>query len=315
MEIIPVGDAHCDFLYYMVNRGYSFGASPLSTQAVSLQGMREGNAALQLFAAWIDPDSRIEPIQQCLTLIDAYKRLLASCDALTPFDAGFTPSSGKIAAILTVEGGEAVQGRPENVRILYELGVRAMTLTWNATNELASPAMTRKDKGLTAAGREIVHEMERVGMAVDVAHLGDLGIDGVLSETEKPIFSSHTNARAVFDHRRSLSDRHIKEIASRGGVIGVNYYSPQLVRTGRAELTDVVRHIAHIAEVGGVKCVVLGSDFDGMGPQSYPVGLSSWADMQSLIAEMRKAGFGEDDIKLIAYENLAGYFIRFAAQS
>ncbi len=311
MEIIPVGDAHCDFLYYMVNRGYSFSEPPLSTQAVSLSGMRAGGAALQLFAAWIDPDSRIEPIQQCLTLIDAYKRLLASCDALTPFGTGFSPTQGKIAAILTVEGGEAVQGHPENVRLLHELGVRAMTLTWNATNDLASPAMTKKDRGLTAAGREIVHEMERVGMAVDVAHLGDLGIDGVLNETDKPIFSSHTNARAVFDHRRSLTDRHIKEIAARGGVIGVNYYSPQLVRTGRASINDVVRHIAHVAEIGGTKCVVLGSDFDGMGPQSYPVGLSSWAEVPNLIEAMKDAGFSQDDIGDIAYNNLARYFGRF----
>lgn len=310
MQRIPVADAHCDFLYYMRRRGYSFTA-PQKEQAVSLPAMRAGGAALQLFAAWIDPDDAESPLQQCISLIDAYKRLSAACDALIPFTADFDPACGKIATVLTVEGGEAAMGRPENVRLFHELGVRAMTLTWNSANELASPAVSRRDRGVTALGREIVREMERVGVALDVAHLSDRGIDDALDIAEKPVFSSHTNARAVFPHRRSIGDRHIREIAARGGVIGVNYYSPQLVHSGRAKIDDVVRHIAHIAETGGAGCAMLGSDFDGMGAQSYPEGLSSWADVPKLLDALGRAGFSEEEIYGIAYENLARYMKRF----
>ncbi|HPK15000.1 MAG TPA: dipeptidase [Clostridia bacterium] len=307
---IPVADAHCDFLYYMYRRGHSF-TEPRRDQAVSLPAMRAGGASLQLFAAWIDPDDREPPLQQCLSLIDAYKRMLACCDALVPFTKEFDPASGKIAALLTIEGGEAVMGKTENVRLFRELGARAMTLTWNAQNDLASPAMARRDRGLSALGREIVREMGRAGMALDVAHLSDRGIDDALDRTDGPVFSSHTNARAVFPHRRSISDRHIREIAARGGVVGVNYYSPQLVSAGRASITDVVAHISHIAKTGGPGCVVLGSDFDGMGAQSYPVGLSSWADVPRLLAALAQAGFSSEEVYNIAYGNLARFLKRF----
>ena len=258
-----VADAHCDFLYYMLHREYDV-AVPRAGQAVDIPGMRAGGAAMQLFAAWMDPDEDVTFLQQCMSLIDAYKRMLAANSMLTPLTKDFEPGQGKIAAVLTIEGGEAIEERLENLRLFHELGVKAMTLTWNDQNELASPAMARRDKGLSRLGRSVVREMERINMAVDVAHLSDASIDGVLDEISAPIFSSHTNARAVLKHRRSLSDRHIREIARRGGVVGVNYYSPQLVERGRARIEDIVKHIEHIAAVGGIDCVALGSDFDGM---------------------------------------------------
>ena len=153
--------------------------------------------------------------------------------------------------------------------------------------------------------------MERINMAVDVAHLSDASIDGVLDEISAPIFSSHTNARAVLKHRRSLSDRHVREIARRGGVVGVNYYSPQLVERGRARIEDIVKHIEHIAAVGGIDCVALGSDFDGMGQDAYPEGMNNWKDVPKLIAALQKAGFSESDIRKIACDNLLNYMKRF----
>lgn len=305
-----VADAHCDFLYYMLHRGYDISV-PRVAQAVDIQGMIYGGAAMQLFAAWMDPDDDITFLQQSMCLIDAYKRMLNKNSMLTPLTKDFVPGYGKIATVLTIEGGEAIEGRLENLRLFYELGVRAMTLTWNDQNELASPAVARRDKGLSRLGRSVVREMERLNMAVDVAHVSDASIDGILDEINAPIFSSHTNARAVLNHKRSLSDRHIKEIARRGGVIGVNFYSPQLVERGRAEISDVVKHIEHIASVGGIDCVALGSDFDGMGQDAYPRGLCCWHDMPKLITAMESAGFGENDIRKIASDNLLNYMKRF----
>ena len=250
-----VADAHCDFLYYMLHRGYDISA-PRHGQAVDIQGMLAGGAAMQLFAAWIDPDEDTTFLQQCMSLIDAYKRMLAGCDKLVELTKDFVPGQGKIAAVLTIEGGEAIEERLENLRLFHELGVRAMTLTWNDQNELASPAMARRDKGISRLGRSVVREMERLNMAVDVAHLSDISIDGVFEEISGPVFSSHTNARSVLAHRRSLCDRHIKEISRRGGVVGVNYYSPQLVHRGRAGIDDIVRHIACDNIMGFMKKLV-----------------------------------------------------------
>lgn len=303
-------DAHCDFLYYMLHKGWDI-AAPCDEQAVRLDEMAKANAAMQLFAAWIDPEDRVSPLQQCLLLTDAYKRMLRANPNLVPLSKDFEPGKGKIAAVLTIEDGSAVEGRVENLRLFKELGVRAMTLTWNDPNELASPAMSRLDRGLTRLGRQMVREMAKINVAIDVAHLSDRGIDGILAEVDAPIFSSHTNARAVLNHRRSITDRHIREIARRGGVIGVNYYSPQLVERGKAEIEDVVRHIEHIAAVGGAKCVALGSDFDGMGRDAYPKGLSSWQGVPKLVAALERAGFAKSEVAAMAGGNLIEYMKRF----
>ncbi len=309
LSMIPVADAHCDFLYYMLHNQYSLEkAAP--KQAVSLPHMRAGGAAMQFFAAWIDPDMKVPGLQQCMWLIDAYHRMLESCaDAVVPFSPEFTPQSGKIAAVLTIEGGEAIMGQEENLRLFHRLGVRAMSLTWNVSNELAHPAMSRINRGLTRLGKDIVREMDRIGMAVDVAHLSDAGIDDVLSLAERPIFSSHTNARAVCPHKRSLSDKHIRSIAEKGGVICVNYFPPQLCKRGEASISDIVQHILHVIRVAGIAHVALGSDFDGM--VEYPRDLKNWSDVPGLFLALRQAGLGEADVRRIAYDNLRNYIVQF----
>ena len=137
-----------------------------------------------------------------------------------------------------------------------------MTLTWNYSNSLASPAMRRANKGLTETGRRVVREMHRLGVALDVAHLSDAGIDEVLASAERPIFASHSNARSVCQHRRSLQDRHIREIAQCGGVICVNYYPPQLSQLPSAACAqDVARHAAYIAGLAGVYSIACSGVF------------------------------------------------------
>ena len=306
----PVADAHCDFLYYMFHDGYSL-EQIKGRQAVALPYMRAGGAALQFFAAWIDPDTRISGLQQCMWLIDSYYRMLAQNEGngIVPFTKDFVPESGKIATVLTIEGGEAIMGGEENLRLFHRLGVRAMTLTWNASNELAYPAMSRINRGLTKQGKKIIKEMERIGIALDVAHLSDAGIDDALSIMNSPIFSSHTNARAVCPHKRSLSDAHIRAIARNGGVICVNYFPPQLTKNGGASINDIVRHIMHIAEVGGVEHVALGSDFDGM--SEYPQDLKNWADVPDLLKALQAAGLTEKELRRVAYDNLRDYIVHF----
>lgn len=306
----PVADAHCDFLYYMFHDDYTL-KHETGNQAVSLPYMRKGGAAMQFFAAWVDPDMKTAPLQQCLWLIDAYYRMLSDCkeEGLVPFTKDFDPASGKIATVLTVEGGEAVMGQEENLRILHQLGVKAMTLTWNATNELAHPAMSRFNRGLTKRGKAIVAEMDRIGMAVDVAHLSDAGVEDVLSIVKRPIFSSHTNSRAVLSHKRSLSDRHLRKIGEGGGVVCINYFPPQLSKEPAACITDIVKHILHAVEVAGIEHVALGSDFDGM--NEYPKDLKNWGDVPELLDALLRAGLTETDVRRIAYHNLRDYIVQF----
>ena len=144
MEAVPIADGHCDFLYYMLHEGWDIG-QPAGRQAVSIPYMEASNVALQFFAAWIDGEAKQNGLGQCLDLIDAYWRMLEQHqDRLEPLTSAFQPGKGKIATVLTIEGGEGIDGSLEALRMFYRLGVRAMTLTWNYSNSLASPAMRRR---------------------------------------------------------------------------------------------------------------------------------------------------------------------------
>ena len=305
----PVADGHCDFLYGMAQYGYEL-ASPKPGQTVRLSDLRAGVVAIQFFAAWTDMALRTAPLHQCLAMIDAYERMREEyAEALVPLTRDFTPGCGRIATVLTVEGGEAVDGSRAMLRTLYRLGVRAMTLTWNDNNELAGAALAKGNKGLTPLGCEMIDEMCALHMAIDVSHLSDRGIDDVLKRVDRPVFASHSNARMAYDSPRSLHDDHIREIAGRGGTIGVNFYHKQLCGRRSASIRDIVRHIRHIVAVGGIDCCAIGSDFDGM-PQ-YPEDLRSSRDFPALAAALLADGFTESDVRKILYENLHRYILEF----
>lgn len=306
--IFPIADGHCDFLYGAMEYGYELG-SLKRDQVVHLPYLQGGNVALQCFAVWIDTKLKTPPLQQALTMIDCYYRMLAANPALTPFSANFSPESGRIATVLTVEGGEACEGSLAMLRTLHRLGVCAMTLTWNENNELAGAANEHRSRGITPLGHELIREMERIGVALDLSHLSDAGIDDALGFCTRPVFASHSNARALCKAPRCLKDEHIRAIAERGGVIGVNFYGPQLTDEGKGSIDDVVKHILHIVSVGGIDCCCFGSDFDGM--NQYPHDLKNALAYQNLCRALLRAGFSESEVLKIAYRNLRNYLVQF----
>ena len=294
MKLFPVADAHCDFLYGAMQSSYDISARKRG-QVISLDALQKGNVALQFFAAWIDTTLRTSPLHQCIAMIDAYRRMLAANPVLTPLDPAFQPGNGRIATVLAVEGGEACEGSMAVLRTLYRLGVRAMSLTWNENNELAGAALAR--------GRQ------RIGIAVDLAHANDRVIDEILARAKAPVFASHSNARAIYDSPRSLSNEHIRAIAAQGGVIGVNFFYKQLGPANVACINDIVRHICHIVRVGGIDCCAIGSDFDGM--QTYPADLKSSADFPLLLRALAEVGFSDEEVYKISYGNLFRYIVQF----
>lgn len=297
-------DGHCDFLYGMANEGYDIN-SPVGRQSVSLERLKAGGVKLQFFAAWIDVRHRRGFLSQFMSMADAYERMLEATPELVPLTPDFDPHGDKIAAVLTIEGGEAIEGYEDILRCVHRMGVKAMTLTWNTKNELGSPALKKDRKGLTFLGRNIVREMGRIGMAVDVSHLNDAGIEDVLKEDVK-VFASHSNARAVFDSPRALCDEHIREIARRGGTVGVNFYHKQLTGKHRASVHDIALHALHILKVGGPGCLAIGSDFDGMG--EYPPGLEDPSGLPLLAREMEREGVVGEALEAACWGNL----MRFA---
>lgn len=306
--MFPVSDGHCDFLYGAIQSGYDLN-NPKREQSTKLADMLGGGVALQFFACWIDITLKTPTLHQCIAMIDVYNRMLEENPELVPLTKDYTPESGKIATVLTVEGGEAVEGSLAVLRVLRKLGVCAMTLTWNDNNELCGAALDKGNKGLSAIGREIIDEMCRIGIAIDVSHISDKTIEQILERATRPVFASHSNARSVMDHPRALTDEQIRAISAQGGTVGVNFYYQQLSKKPTANMEDVLRHIDRVVEIGGIQCCAIGSDFDGM--QKYPPELRSSKDFPKLTEALQKRGYSDADIYRIMYQNLRDYIVQF----
>ncbi|MPM62964.1 hypothetical protein SDC9_109842 [bioreactor metagenome] len=190
-----------------------------------------------------------------------------------------------------------------------------MTLTWNYENELAYPngyfynEEKNEKKGLKEKGFEFINEMERLGIIIDVSHLSDDGIYDVYNNTSKPFIASHSNARNLCSHQRNLTDDMIKKIGERGGLIGVNFYSSFLNNNYKSsdisKIEDIINHIKYISNIGGINCVGIGSDFDGI---DCPLEFENSSNMQLIYDKMKNSGFKEEDIEKVFYKNALRLF-------
>lgn len=287
---------------------------------VDLNKLIKGDYLLQNFAMFVGLKDVINPEHECLALIDKYCREIDMYqDIIKPVfkyqDIIDNAKEGKISSLLTLEEGDVVFNDLAMLRNYYRLGVRMICLTWNYPNAIGSPNFTKDDKlsrydmlrhintkdGLSEFGIEYIKEMERLGIIIDVSHLSDKGFDDVYEYTTKPFVASHSNARSICNVARNLSDDMIKKIASRGGVIGINYCKDFLDDDGIGDIKTIVKHIKHIISVGGVECVGLGSDFDGIKKRET---LSDASFMNELYLELKSQSFKEEDIEKIFYKNV-----------
>lgn len=212
---------------------------------------------------------------------------------------------GVCSAFLTIEDGRAVAGDMEKLHSFYDMGVRAMALTWNAPNCFGCPNSRDPavmSKGLTPFGKEAVLEMNRLGMLVDVSHLSDGGFWDVFELSRKPFIASHSNCRALCGHPRNLTDEMIRALAQKGGVVGVNFAPEFLAEDagGVSRVEDICRHVRHLIQIGGEDCPALGTDFDGV-TGAFEIGQPT--QMGRLFDALQKHGLTERQIDKIAREN------------
>ena len=305
--LYPIIDAHCDTITELTKRGESLAENSL---AVSLSKLKRYPGFVQLFAIWLSDTSK-SPFEEALFFIDRfYEEMTKNKQDISPVFSGKEIEkvlfSGKIGALLTVENGNCLEGKLHRVELLYRLGVRALTLTWNGENELGCGVEAR-DGGLSAFGREVVYEMNRLGMLIDVSHLSERGFWEVLSLTKAPLMASHSNAKSICSHKRNLTDEQILAIAKEGGVVGLNFYPPFLSNSGEADLEDCMAHIDRIMSVGGENCLGLGSDFDGFSEPKTEE-MASPDGYKRLFLKLSERGFSEKLLKKLAYGNFLRLF-------
>lgn len=319
---MKIVDFHCDTisqLYDIRESGESINLKQ-NRLHLDIEKMEKGDYMLQVFASYVDLGSNNKPLESCLSYIDLlYDEVEKNKEHIgivyTYEDILTNIKKNKMSALLSIEEGGVCKGNLSLLRNFYKLGVRMMTLTWNYENELAYPngyfynEEKNEKKGLKEKGFEFINEMERLGIIIDVSHLSDDGIYDVYNNTSKPFIASHSNAREVCSHQRNLTDDMIKKIGERGGLIGVNFYSSFLNNNYKSsdtsKIEDIINHIKYISNTGGIDCVGIGSDFDGI---DCSLEFENSSKMQLIYGEMKKSGFREEDIEKVFYKNAIRLF-------
>lgn len=307
MKYPNIIDGHCDSLIHFVEGERTLDDSSEGGHW-DIPRARIAGISLQFMAAYIETEYKpYKATIRGLQLIEGARKFIASHPDQLFFVLGkddllLMPDPARIGILLSVEGGEILGQNLFMLDKIYQLGVRALGLTWNQRNELGDGVGEgRTQSRLTKLGQEVVWRMNELGMLIDVSHLNEAGFWHVLELSKYPIVASHSCAKALCNHPRNLTDQQLRALAKHKGVVGVNFYPDFLKQTGIVRREDVVRHISHIADVAGVETVGFGSDFDGI--TEAPEGLENVGDYCYLIEDLRKVGFSSQEIEMIAGEN------------
>lgn len=307
--------------------------------------LRQGGVGAQFWSVYIPGEMPDGFARTQLEQIDTARRIIARYPdaftfAHTAADIRAAHRSGKIASLMGMEGGHAIENSLGALRAYYDLGVRYMTLTHNVHTDWAdSAALPPTHGGLTSFGEEVVHEMNRLGMLVDLSHVAPATMDDALRVAKAPVIFSHSSARAVCDVPRNVPDEILKRLPANGGVVMVTFVAsfidPQIARiqmpamaeyqraaagmslaerdrlyeetVGKLQLpkttiAKVADHIDHIRKVAGVEHVGIGGDFDGN--SDWPEGLSDVSMYPNLFAELIRRGWTDRELELLAGGNL-----------
>ena len=358
LKATPLIDGHNDLPeqlrenYNMSVEGLASGTDrrpghPLMTDMARL---RQGHVGGQFWSVYIPSEVTGDAaIRATLEQIDVVKRLVKAYPsdlelARSADDVVRIHKAGKIASLIGVEGGHQIGGSLAALRQFYDLGARYMTLSHFKNNEFADSATDDpKYHGLNAFGRTVVHEMNRLGMLVDLSHVSSETMAGALDVSKAPVIFSHSDARALADHPRNVPDDILRRLQSNGGVVMVNFYLGHLsepyrewegqqaaeealladLYTGQPEIRKVkladweqahpapnsnvgiiADHIEHVVKIAGHDHVGLGGDLDGIPVDGAPPGMNSVSGYPLLFAELIGRGWSDEDLAKLAGGNL-----------
>lgn len=303
-------DCHCDTLTELYNKNASLYENE---QHFDIKRQIALGGGLQFCAIYVPTEVfRYQGgLRYTLCLLDKYNQEIKKLhengiDVLqvrTAEDAG-NVLKHKAATLLAIEEGGAIDGSLEALRCLYELGVRAMTLTWSNRNDIADGINEEATgSGLTLFGKQVVAEMNRLGMLVDVSHISTAGFWSVIETSTKPIIATHSNAKSLCSHPRNLSDEQIKALAQNGGLAGITFAGQFLEEDWRnACIESVYKHIDYMLNlIGNDDHIGFGSDFDGISHPPYNI--QGVQDYKPLIEYLSKY-YSDETINKITHQNV-----------
>ncbi len=297
-------DAHCDTISQIEKSKQSLYNNH---HHVDIYRMQKYKGFVQVFALWIEPCYYNAPLQRAMTLLQTLLAQVKEHNSHILLVTNYQEicaalAHKKVAALISIEGGEAIGEDINVLEKLYDLGVRSICITWNEENSIAASAMCEHaHKGLTPFGKKVVREMNRLKMLVDVSHLSFAGFWDVLAVTMQPIIASHSNAKSICPHPRNLADEQFSAIVKNGGMIGINFYTPFLTSNKYATIADIIRHVEHFMGLGGENHIGLGSDYDGI--DILPSGMQGIEHIDMILNALLKLNYTETQVANIAGNN------------
>jgi len=305
---VPLIDGHNDYPWALREHNRERDLSRLDIRVpqpklhTDIPRLRQGGVGGQFWSVYVPATMRgAAATRATLEQIDVVHRMVRKYPdvlelAATAADVERIFKAGRIASLIGMEGGHAIDDSLATLRMFFAAGARYMTLTHSANVRWAD-AGTDKPRlgGLSRFGEEVVREMNRLGMLVDLSHTSPDTMRDAIAVSEAPVIFSHSDARALNDHRRNVPDDVLRLLPTNGGIVMVTFVPGFLVKGGKATLADVASHMDHVRTVAGPDHVGIGSDFDGI--DSVPAGLEDVSKFPALTAELLRRGWPEQDVR------------------
>ncbi len=293
-------DLHCDTVYECLKQQKQLSQNDLHLDLH--RGCRYPNW-VQTFAFWV-PDDLSEDQQYAFYCRerDLFRRFAAQTDRLTPFDG--VPITETCNYLLAVEGAGLLADRIDRLTTLKDDGITFLTLTWNRANRIGGGALS--SERLTAFGRSVIAEAERLGIVLDVSHLNRESFWDFCQVAQKPFVATHSNADTLCPHPRNLTRSQICEVVARGGLIGLNLYPTFLSPRADCQIEDFLRQIEYFLEMGAGECLAIGTDFDGASMPNWINGIESLEILAGFVVKW----FGEPICNRIFFENANRFYRR-----
>ena len=297
-------DLHCDTMMQLLDHPDS-GDLYRNTWKIDIEKLQKAHSKIQDFALFInmgetnDPYGRYEEMRNlCVSQIHNYGEHIQH--VLSYQDVESVYKSGKIGALMSIEEGGVLGGDLNKLKQAYQDGVRLITLTWNYPNGLGEPHCGEQHKKLTSKGVEFVEAMQELGIIVDCSHLNDAGTEQLGDILDVPFIASHSNARELRSHTRNLPDNLIRLIANKGGIIGLNFAQNFLGTSPISRIEDIVKHGLYFIDKGGEDVVALGTDFDGIPPDTE---IADMSQMSRLYDAFKEAGLSVEQCEKLFWKN------------